>query len=141
MLKYTQIICGKILLLVFTITFALSGCNEEKGKDFIGKWYQDKSQEFPSTLNIKYEEGIYHIDFNYLDENLAKRKYSHLVSDFFDGKSKIMPSRKRDYGKDSYRVKALEAKAISNTVLQGNDFSLRLENGKLKFNEEVYEKK
>lgn len=32
MLKYTQIICGKILLLVFTITFALSGCNENQGK-------------------------------------------------------------------------------------------------------------
>ncbi|HGJ5922696.1 hypothetical protein [Arsenophonus apicola] len=128
-------------VLFMSIFFMIIGCKEEYGKDFIGIWEQVEGNEFPSQLTIKLDNHVYHVDYKYFDLNVAEKKLNQETSDYFLGKTKEFPSKSKSFGKDSYRVKALEAKALSNTVLQGNDFSLRLENGKLKFNEEVYEKK
>lgn len=128
-------------ILLVSVFFVLNGCKEEYGKDFIGTWEQVNGNEFPSELTIKFDKDIYHIDYKYFDLNIAEKKLNQETNDYFLGKTKIFPSKEKSYGKDSYRVKVLEAEAISNTVLQGNDFSLRLEDGKLKFNEGVYEKK
>lgn len=128
-------------ILLVSVFFVLNGCKEEYGKDFIGTWEQVNGNEFPSELTIKFDKDIYHIDHKYFDLNIAEKKLNQETNDYFLGKTKNFPSKEKSYGKDSYRVKALEAEAISNTVIQGNDFSLRLEGGKLKFNEGVYEKK
>lgn len=39
---------------------SLSGCEAQKGKDFVGKWKSDSKSK--STLDIRYKDEIYHID-------------------------------------------------------------------------------
>lgn len=128
---------------VFSIILAslmAAGCYGEKGKGFLGVWKQEGDYKYPSTLSIKYDGGVYHVDFRYFDESVAKEKFNKEVSDYFDGNSNQMPSREKSYGEDSYRIKKIEAVAISDLVLKGDGFSLRLENDKIMLNEKVYEK-
>lgn len=131
-----------LILLVFAFFILnLTGCKEDYGKDFIGTWVQVNGNKFPSELTIRFDKGVYHLDLKYFDLKVAEKKLNQETSDYFLGKTKNFPSEENSFNKDSYRVKTLEAVAISNSVLQGDDFSLRLEGKNLKFNEDVYEKK
>lgn len=50
-------------LIGVAIVVLLAGCGIDKGKDFVGHWVEVNSQDkTPATLDISYEEGLYHID-------------------------------------------------------------------------------
>lgn len=105
----------KISLVVITLLtmLILVGCKDEQGKAFIGHWYQITEKDKPNDVNISYDDGVFHVDDNrFYPVGLAK-----------------------------YKLKKLEAKAISDNVLQGANFSMRLEGDKLYFQNDVYEKK
>ncbi len=42
---------------------------------------------------------------------------------------------------DCYSVRTLEAKALNDTTLQGDGFTMRIENGNLKYNGKTFVKK
>lgn len=121
--------------------FSLSGCDTGKGNEFIGDWRQVTENKFPSELIIRSEEGVYFIDNKYFDLDVAESKQNQELIDYMTGKIKDMPSRESSFGEDSYRVRKMDAVAVSNSVLKGDGFSLRLEGDKLMFNNEVYVKK
>lgn len=128
-----------ILVFVFSIV-TLVGCND-KGQEFIGKWYQLTDDKYPSDIVISYGDGVFHIDVNAFDPDVAQEKYLKLFNDYMLGKNKERPDRSKMNERDSYRKTAYEAKAISDDVLQGDGFSLRLESGRLKYKNEVYVKR
>lgn len=39
---------------------SVTGCEAQKGKDFVGQWKSDSKSQ--STLDIRYKDDIYHID-------------------------------------------------------------------------------
>lgn len=118
----------------------LVGC-EDKGQEFIGKWSQLTDAKYPSEIVINYENGVFHVDVNALDSDVAQDKYLKLFNDYMVGKNKERPDRSKMDERDCYRKTAYEAKAISNEVLQGDGFSLRLENGRVKYKDELYVKR
>lgn len=104
---------GFFSLLILTAVLALSGCKDDKGAAFVGHWYQDTDKTHPNDIKISYDDGVFHIDENrYYAVGLAK-----------------------------YNLNKLEAKAESDSVLKGDFFSMRLEENKLHYNNEVYSKK
>lgn len=128
-----------ILLSLITLC-CLNGC-KEKGEDFVGSWYQLTSSNFPSEIKISYSDGVFHIDRNAFDKVVANEKYSQAFTDYMMGKIKTRPDRSKIDSKDSYRVTYYEATALNDNVLQSDGFSLRIENGKLKYKDEIYVKK
>lgn len=126
-----------VLNLVFS--FLVSGCDTGKGKEFIGDWKQIDNK-YPSYVHVYYDDGVFHIDKKYMDESVAENKFNEQTKDYFDGKIKDMPTIDSVHDLDSYRTKKMEAVALSNTVLKGDGFSMRLENGKLTNGNEVYVK-
>ena len=62
-----------MLAVLFFIVVA-SGCNGEKGLGFVGGW-TGIDENKPMTLDIKYEDGIFHIDekFSAFGEEFYKR--------------------------------------------------------------------
>lgn len=128
-----------MIVLIFSI-ITLMGC-KDKGHEFIGKWEQLTEEKYPSEIVISYADSVYHVDVNALDSDVAQERYIKVFNDYMLGKSKERPDRSKMNERDSYRKTAYEAKAISNEVLQGDGFSLRLENGRLKYKDEVYVKR
>ncbi|EJX5188425.1 hypothetical protein ACGG0V_004563 [Salmonella enterica] len=128
-----------IFVLIFSI-ITLVGCND-KGHEFIGKWEQLTEEKYPSEIVISYTDSVFHVDVNAFDPDVAQEKYLKVFNDYMLGKSKERPDRSKMDERDSYRKTAYEAKAISDEVLQGDGFSLRLENGRLKYKNEVYVKR
>lgn len=100
------------IIALFTI-LTLAGCKDEKGKAFVGHWYQVTEKDKPNDINISYDDGVFHVDDN----------------------------RFYPVGLARYKLTKLEAKAASDNVLQGANFSMRLEDDKLYFQNDVYKKK
>lgn len=50
---------GACVTLIVSL-LSLSGCEAQKGKEFVGKWKSDSKSQ--STLDIRYKDEIYHID-------------------------------------------------------------------------------
>lgn len=90
----------------------LAGCGGPKGSGFEGKWTQNVS-ETPSSLLIKHDGDIYHID--YTSNNPWLKEYEN---------------------------KKLEASAVSDSVLtivgSMGTANLRLENGHIYFDDGEY---
>lgn len=109
-------IIKRILFIVFSVILSLSvlGCKDEKGKGFIGHWYEVGEKKNPTDINISYKDGVFHVDEN--------RAYL-------------------DIRGQTYSISKLEAKAESDDVISGNFFTMRLEKGKLHYNGEEYVKK
>lgn len=103
-----------IFICITFTAFILSSCKGEKGKAFIGHWYQVDKIEYPADINIIYEDGVFHIDENSASIGVTSMEYS---------------------------ITKREAKADSDTVLTGQNFSMRLENEKLQYNGHTYVKK
>lgn len=99
-------------LLVVGVSAVVSGCGGPKGSDFEGHW-ERTSAKAPASLDIKYEDGVYHID--------------RTAKSMLDGKME---------------TKRLEGTALSDTVLSVNVglgvLNLRLEKGQILVNNEVY---
>lgn len=125
-----------IILFLFCFSFILFGC-KDSGSDFIGSWVQVTEQKYPTRIDVKYDDGVYHVDVKYLDPILVSNKKANAFSDYMLGKTKERPSGNMDLS-DCYKVKNLEAKALNKRVLQGDNVSLRLEKGEVKYNGEVY---
>lgn len=102
-----------LIAVVFTV-FTLSACEGDEGKEFVGHWFQEDKPKYPADINITYEEGVFHIDENSASIGVRSMEYS---------------------------VTKREAKAESNSVLVGQNFSMRLEHGKLQYNGHSYVKK
>ncbi|WP_421556736.1 hypothetical protein [Pseudomonas kitaguniensis] len=113
--KKIRFICIVLLASVF------SGCGDHKGEAFEGKWTEDLSKrapslvKIPSTLNIRSEDGVYHID--YASENIFLKKID---------------------------VVRLEATPTSNAVLSVNSglvsINMRLENKRVFFDSKEFYK-
>jgi len=103
-----------VIAVVFALTSALSGCNEPDGSAFQGHWVGKDSRN-ASVLDIKYSDGVYHIDNHYRNTWLAKDE-----------------------------VNRLEATASAKDVLviktALGSVNMRLEDGKLLFENKEYEK-
>lgn len=103
----------KKLVLIFAVA-ALAGCGEPKGSGFEGKWSQN-TKENPSSLLIKRDGDIYHIDYT---------SNNHWLNE--------------------YENKKLEASAVSDSVLEIADSmglaNLRLEDGHIFFDDGEYSK-
>lgn len=101
---------NKIVLSLVVII--LAGCGGPKGNGFEGKWTQD-TKEAPSSLLIKRDGDIYHID--YTSNNPWLKEYEN---------------------------KKLEASVVSDSVLtivgSMGMANLRLENGHIFFDEGEY---
>lgn len=104
------------LISVMLMTFLLlTGC-KDKGSEFIGGWVEiGKADGKASYLNIKYSDGIYHIDykksFHFNDSGYINEKY--------------------------------EAKAESESVLSiigGRETPLRLTDGVIDFSDKKFKK-
>lgn len=104
----------KKIVILLCIAFALSACKGEQGKAFIGHWYQVDKAKYPADINITYDDGVFHIDENSASIGVTSMEYS---------------------------ITKREAKAESDTVLAGQNFSMRLENEKLQYNGHTYVKK
>lgn len=104
---------GFLALLTLSAALTLTGCKDDKGSAFVGHWYQETDKKHPNDINISYDDGVFHIDEN--------RFYA--------------------VGLAKYNLNKLEAKAESDSVLKGDFFSMRLEESKLHYNNEVYSKK
>ncbi|WP_282677484.1 hypothetical protein [Serratia marcescens] len=107
---------NKRILLFFMLSFMflLNGCEDQKGKGFIGHWYEVTDAKYPVNINIQLEDGVFHIDEN-----------------------RVYPGSpvKGEYSRDK-----LEAKADSDNVLSGIGFTMRIENGELKYKDGTYKK-
>jgi hypothetical protein len=99
-------------ILLFAVV-ALSACKDDKGTEFVGHWYEQSDSKHPNDINISSDNGQFHIDEN----------------------------RFYPVGLAQYHVSKLEAVAESDSVLKGNFFTMRLENGKLLYKDEIYMKK
>ncbi|EAW9501270.1 hypothetical protein NYF95_002426 [Salmonella enterica] len=122
-----------IFIIISLVSFIfMTGC-KDKGQDFIGSWKQLTDDKYPSHILIKYDEGIYHVDVNSLNSELVRKKEKEAYMNYMWGKTKDRPSDNMDLS-DCYKIKKMEAKAINDNTLQGNGFSMRLENGKVKYN-------
>lgn len=108
-------ISKRIFMCVFCFFLSLSllGCNE-KGKGFVGHWYEVTDRKSPTDIKITYKDGIFHID-------------EHKAYIGFTG--------------DEYSINKREAKAESDDVISGKLFTMRLEDGKLYYNNSEYVKK
>lgn len=94
-------------IIVFLIAIVLTGC-KDKGGGFIGHWVEKTNNNNPSTIDIAYNDGVFHIDYN--------KYYSVGLADF--------------------KLKKLEAKAESEDVLNiisGMGKTMRLNNGVIDF--------
>ncbi|EHD2125289.1 hypothetical protein JRK10_004905 [Salmonella enterica] len=121
------------------IIFIISGCNDQKGNQFIGEWKQKTDEKFPSTLSIKKKDGVFYIDDRYFDVKVAEKKYEKELIEYMRGvRSGEMPSQENSYSDDSYRVKKLEAVSVNDDLLKGDGYSLRLEKDILYFNGDAY---
>lgn len=96
------------------LILGLYGCSEPKGSAFQGHWI-GKNGNNASVFDIKYSDGVFHIDHHYRNAWLKKDE-----------------------------VNKLEATASSDDVLAINtglgSVNMRLENGKLLFENKEYEK-
>ncbi|MLP32152.1 hypothetical protein DQD23_22590 [Salmonella enterica subsp. enterica] len=125
-------------LMVITAVF-ISGC-KDKGTGFIGTWNEVTKEQYPSTVVVNYDDGVYHVDVKYLDKKLEDKKRAQAFEDYMLGKTKEPPSHLMDLS-DCYSVRTLEAKALNDTTLQGDGFTMRIENGNLKYNGKTFVKK
>lgn len=103
-----------LLAITLLSAFLLTGCND-KGKDFVGHWYQENAKNKPNDINITFSDGVYHINTNMYDPFLLE-----------------------------YDKTKLEGKAESDSVLSIIDKmkpTMRLESGKLYYGSSVYMKK
>ncbi|EBL1309522.1 hypothetical protein D1D12_19205, partial [Salmonella enterica] len=89
---------------------------------------------------VNYDDGVYHVDVKYLDKKLEDKKRAQAFEDYMLGETKESPSNLMDLS-DCYSVRALEAKALNDTTLQGDGFTMRIENGNLKYNGKTFVKK
>jgi hypothetical protein len=93
----------------------LTGCKDDKGKEFIGHWVSEKPAA-RKTVDISFSDGMYHVDFSYPDG--------------FSG-VKI-------------EVTKLEAVAISDSVLMVHaplgDVSMRLEGDTVSIEDRTFKK-
>ncbi|KFF42179.1 hypothetical protein JH25_27830 [Pseudomonas sp. BRG-100] len=112
-----KILCAIGVVLLITL---VSGCNNDKGSDFVGRWssgnHDAKGLAPPSYyLDIKRDNDIYHVD---VQAN---------IYDFISGGRKITS-------------KKYEAKAESETVLSmmGGMLTMRLENERLFFGNDEF---
>lgn len=95
-------------LLVFS--FTLTACND-KGKDFVGHW-KEINAENPYELDIRYDDGIFHVD---VDEYSIPRA--------------------------GYIKTKFESKAESNSVLTSNGRrQMRFVNGTLDYESREFQK-
>lgn len=101
-------------LLVLGVSVVISGCGGPKGSDFVGHWERTQKTA-PASLDIKYEDGIYHID--------------RTAKSMLDG---------------NMETQRLEGTALSDTVLKVDMgigvLTLRLEKGQILVDDEVYAK-
>lgn len=100
------------IALTFAMLFIVAGCGAPKGAGFEGSWKQ-KTEEKPSSLVIKRDGNIYHIDYTTNNPWLQE-----------------------------YENKKLEASVVSDSVLtiEGSMglANLRLENGHVFFDDEEF---
>ncbi len=59
--------------MVITAVF-ISGC-KDKGTGFIGTWNEVTKEQYPSTVVVNYDDGVYHVDVKYLDKKLEDKKH------------------------------------------------------------------
>jgi len=119
--------------------FIISGCNNQKGNQFIGEWAQKTDSKFPSTLSIKKKDGVFYIDKKYFDVDVAEKKYEKELIEYMRGiRGGEIPSQENSYSEDSYRLKKLEAIPVNDDLLKGDGYSLRLEKGIIYFNGDAY---
>lgn len=119
--------------------FIVSGCNGQKGNQFIGEWRQNTDAKFPSTLLIKKGDGVFYIDKRYFDIEVADKKYEKELIEYMRGvRGGDIPSKENSYSEDSYRVKKLEAIPVNDDLLKGDGFSLRLEKNIIYFDGDAY---
>ncbi|KFW97759.1 hypothetical protein [Pectobacterium carotovorum] len=128
-----------LFALTIIATLMISGC-EDKGQGFIGSWGQVSGDKYPAHISIKYDDGVYHVDVNSLDVVAVQKKQEKAFTDYMLGKVKEKPSKDLDLS-DCYKSISLEAKALNDSTLQGDGFSMRMENGKVKYNGELFAKK
>lgn len=101
--------------LVISVFSMLTGCGGDKGSGFIGHWVGQAAAS-RSFLDIKFSEGIYHIDVSYPDPVTGNK----------------------------LEVNKLEAVAASETVLLIHaplgDVSMRLEGDTVALEDQVFKK-
>lgn len=101
-------------ILLLSAFVIVGGCDRGKGKGFVGHWIGQDAAS-TSALDIVYDDGLFHIDHHYLDKYLGGKK-----------------------------VDKLEAKAVSNNVLEINaelgSVDMRLEGDTLFLENEKYQK-
>lgn len=73
-------------LMVITAVF-ISGC-KDKGTGFIGTWNEVTKEQYPSTVVVNYDDGVYHVDVKYLDKKLEDKKEHRLLRIICWGKRK-----------------------------------------------------
>lgn len=101
-------------LAVFGMAAVISGCGGPKGSAFIGHWVGG-TEKTPISLDIKYDDGVYHID------RQAKSPFTGNLD-----------------------TKRLEATALSDSVLSINMgiavVNLRMDNGQILMDNKTFTK-
>ncbi|MGP3284124.1 hypothetical protein ACTVPQ_24550 [Serratia bockelmannii] len=106
-----------LISLILGAGITLAGCKDDKGKAFVGHWYQLTDSKKPTDISIDYDSGVFHVNIN---------------ANSWTPEKGI-----------GYVVKKTEAKAESDNVLNVLDGSgtMRLENNKLLYKGDTYSKK
>lgn len=101
------------LVIATTSVLLLTGSDDYKGKSFIGHWYQITKSKHPNDISISESDGDFHISEN----------------------------RFYPVGLAAYRMSHSNAKAESDTILNGINFSMIIKDNQLIYNNETYIKK
>ncbi|WP_193432722.1 hypothetical protein [Candidatus Hamiltonella defensa] len=117
MMQYQK--AGLLGMLLLSVALVLAGC-KDKGEAFVGHWVQVGDIEKPASLDIKFDDGVFHVNYSWHTPFIFKK------------------------GDETLRVKKLEAKAESDNVLSlinGFGQTMRLNEGVISFDNAEFKKK
>lgn len=119
----------KLILITFALlsSVMMTGCNDNKAKELVGSWTQKTPDEYPSEISIEFSKDHYAINVKKFDPQLANsKKAKRFKENFLRGSDTPRKPDIADFS-DCWRTYAYVGKALSDTEITGDGFTIRYE--------------